>query len=324
MNASRRAFALTALTSMALARPALAQGYPDRPVRLVVPYPPGGTADAVGRLIAERMAPLLGQPVIVENRSGSGGMIGADSVAKAAPDGYTLLLGLNGPISINPAIRSSMPYDPLKDFAPVTLICEIPGLLGVPASLQANSIADLVALEKARPGSISFASQGTGTTGHLTGELLNVLSGVNMTHVPYRGTSQAMGDLLAGRVQSTWDLPTVLMPQQEAGRMRIIAVATRERLPSLANVATVVEQGYPQLVYATWVGMLAPANTPQPILDKLNAVNQRVLAEPEVQQKLVSYGARASGVALAAYRDYLAAEIAKWRDVAQRAHVSVD
>ncbi len=324
MFASRRAFALAALSSIGLALPASAQSFPDRPVRLVVPYPPGGTADAVGRLIAERMAPLLGQPVIVENRSGSGGMIGAEFVAKAAPDGYTLLLGLNGPISINPAIRTSMPYDPLKDFAPVTLICEIPGLLGVTGSLPANSIADLIALEKARPGSISFASQGIGTTGHLTGELLNVLAGVGMTHVPYRGTSQAMGDLLAGRVQSTWDLPTVLMPQREGGRMRIIAAASRERLPELPDVATVVEQGFPALVYATWVGMLAPANTPQPVLDRLNAVNQRVLAEPEVQQKLVSFGARGSGIALGAYRDYLAAEIAKWRDVAQRANVTVE
>lgn len=324
MIRSLRAVALTAMFSFCLPVLAVAQSFPDRPIRLVVPYPPGGTADAVGRMMAEAMSKLLPQPVVVENRSGSGGMIGAESVARSTPDGHTLLLGLNGPISINPAIRASMPYDPLKDFAPLTLICEIPGLLGVPTSLPANSIADLVAMERARAGSVSFASQGIGTTGHLTGELVNVLGNVSMTHVPYRGTAQAMGDLLSGRVQSTWDLPTVLIPQRESGRMRIIAVATRERLPELPDVATVVEQGFPTLAYATWVGMLAPAGTPQPILERLNTVNQQILADPAVRQRLVSFGARASGIALGAYREYLTAEIAKWRDVAQRAQVRVE
>ena len=304
--------------------PAGAQDFPTKPIRLIVPYPPGGTADAVGRMLAEQLSRELGQNVVVDNRSGSGGMIGAEAVSKAAPDGYTLLLGLNGPISINPAIRTSMPYDPLKDFAPVTLICEIPGLLGVPANLPVHNIDELVAMERKKPGSVSFASMGTGTTGHLTGELLNVLSKTQTTHVPYRGTSQAMGDLLSGRVQYTFDLPTVLIPQQQAGTLRIIAAAAPKRLADLPNVPTVAEEGYPTLVYSTWVGMLAPAGTPRAVLERLNAANTRILADPEVQKKLAAFGATPGGVSLDAYKAYLAAEIAKWKDVAQRANVVVD
>lgn len=317
------AFAI-ALFGPGSAPQAQGQSYPNRPIRLIVPYPAGGTADAVGRMLAEQMAKELGQSVVVDNRSGSGGMIGAEAVAKAAPDGYTLLLGLNGPISINPAIRTSMPYDPLRDFAPVTLICEIPGLLGVPVGLPVRNIGELVAMERQRPGSISFASMGTGTTGHLTGELLNVLTDTQMTHVPYRGTSQAMGDLLAGRVQYTFDLPTVLIPQREAGTLRIIAAASRQRLPELPDVPTVAEEGYPTLVYSTWVGMLAPANTPRALVERLHAVNRRILADPETQRRLASFGAQPGGLGLDEYRAYLAEEIAKWRDVAQRAHVVVD
>jgi tripartite-type tricarboxylate transporter receptor subunit TctC len=304
--------------------PAASQGYPNRPIRLIVPYPPGGTADAVGRMLAEQMARELGQNVVVDNRSGSGGMIGADAVAKSPPDGYTLLLGLNGPISINPAIRTSMPYDPLRDFVPVTLICEIPGLLGVPATLPVHSIGDLVAMERQHPGSVSFASMGTGTTGHLSGELLNVLTSTRTTHVPYRGTSQAMGDLLSGRVQYTFDLPTVLIPQQQAGTLRIIATASPRRLPELPDVPTVAEQGYPTLVYSAWVGMLAPAGTSREVAQRLHDANRRILANPDTQRRLASFGAQPGGLGLDEYRTYLAAEIAKWKEVAQRAHVVTD
>lgn len=322
-TAPRRRVLATALAA-ALPLPAFAQAFPSRPVRIVVPYPAGGTADAVGRLVAEHMRNGLGQSVVVENRAGAGGMLGAEQVARSAPDGYTLLLGLNGPISINPAIRTDMTYDPLRDLAPLTLLCEIPGLLGVTKALPANSIAELVALAKRSPGSIAFASQGSGTTGHLVGELLNVLGQVEMQHTPYRGTAPAMTDLIAGRVQFTFDLPPVLLPQQQAGTLRIIATSSRRRLSYLPDVATVTEQGFPDLTYFAWVGMLAPAGTPEPILQRLHAENLRILALPEVKERLATFGAEPSGLGLAEYRSYLAAEIVKWRNVARQANVKPD
>ncbi|MBD0271291.1 MAG: tripartite tricarboxylate transporter substrate binding protein, partial [Acetobacteraceae bacterium] len=296
----RRTLAAAALAASipARSRPQPAAGgagFPSRPLRLVVPFPPGGPNDLIGRVLAQKLSALLGQPVVVENRSGSGGVVGTDAVAKAAPDGHTVAVTSAGALAIAPNLVASMPYQVGRDLAPVALVATVPELLAAHPSVPANSLAELVAHAKASPGRLNFASSGNGSMPHLAGEALRFAAGVEIVHVPYRGAAPAVTDLVAGQVQVMFaDLP-VLLPQVRSGALRAIALAGRERAPLLPEVPTTAEAGMPQVLAENWYGLVAPARTPDPVLAALRDATARALRDPEVEATLRDQGARAAG-----------------------------
>jgi tripartite-type tricarboxylate transporter receptor subunit TctC len=280
----RRVLALAAVASApaaALAQPAGA-GFPDRPLRLVVPFPPGGPNDVIARVLARKMSALLGQPVVVENRSGGGGVVGTDAVAKSAPDGHTVAVTSAGALAIAPNLVQSMPYQVGRDLAPVALVATVPELLAVHPGVPADTLAGLVAHAKARPGRLNFASSGNGSMPHLAGEALRFAAGVEIVHVPYRGAAPAVTDLMAGQVQMMFaDLPVLLGPVGW-GALRAIALAGAGRSPLLPDVPTTAEAGLPQVLAENWYGMVAPARTPEPALAALREAAARALRDPEV------------------------------------------
>ena len=270
---------------------AQAQDYPTRPIRMVIAYPPGGPTDFVGRLMAEKLKDLLGQSVIIENKAGASGTIGADFVAKAEPDGHTLFFTTVGAVAITPHMRASMPYDAVKDFAPVSLVVRNTTVLVVRSDSPVKSARDLAALAKEKPDTIPFASTGIGTTPHLALELFQSAAGVKFLHVPYRGAAPALTDLLGGQMQAFFADAPVLMPQIEAGKIRPLAAASDRRNPALPNVPTLGELGYPDTQSDNWYGVLAPAKTPPAVIAKLNKAIATALADPELRRKLVDSGA---------------------------------
>ena len=310
-----------------LAAPALAQQeWPARPVKLVVAYPPGGSTDIVARLLAERLSRAWGQPVIVENRAGASGTLGADAVAKSAPDGYTLLLGASSEMAIARVTFRQLPYDPTRDFAPIARTSEQPFLLLVNAAMPVQSVADLVALAKARPGTLNYASFGQGTSTHLMGELFRVGTGIEITHVPYRGSAPGIADLIAGQIQMSFDTvpagaPHLSSPGGPGGKLRALAFTHASRSAAAPQVPTTAEVGFPQLVGSTWSALVAPVGTPEAIQRRIAADVARIKAEG-FNAALVERGiepvAASSGEEA---RAFFAAEYAKWADVAQRAGV---
>ncbi|OVZ57374.1 hypothetical protein CDO44_18400 [Pigmentiphaga sp. NML080357] len=258
---------------------------PTKPVRIIVPIV-GSTNDVLGRLVASKLEGILGQPVIVENKPGAGGNIGADLVAKSAPDGYTLLVGYNGPIAINKTLFDNMPYDPVTDLAPITLAVSSPQYLVVNPNLPVKSVAELVAWSKAHPGKLSYGSVATGSASHLTMEMLNEASGLGATHVPYRGASPALVDLVAGNVQAAFMVPGNVQQYVKEGRLKLLASTGEKRFPSTPEIPTMIEAGYPNFVATSWIGFLAPAGTPRKIIDRYNKEIVRILHMPDVQQKL--------------------------------------
>jgi tripartite-type tricarboxylate transporter receptor subunit TctC len=301
-----------------LAAPARAQNYPDRPVRIVVPYPAGGTTDILARLVGQKVGERLGQPFVIENRSGATGVIGSEHVARSAPDGHTLLMGVNGPITISPAFRRDMPYEPLRAFAPVTLVASVAKLLVVNPQLPVRSVAELVAYAKARPGQLSFASSGTGATGHLAGEMFKLRAGLDIVHVPYRGGAPAMADVIAGRVAMQFEVLTQLLPQVRGGQLRALAVTSAERLPTLPDIPTVAEQGFPGFESRTWFGLLAPAGTPPAIVRRLRDEVVQVLTTPEMVQFLREQGADPIGNTPEQFAAFLREDTERWADVVRR------
>jgi len=301
-----------------LAAPARAQRFPDRPVRIVVPYPAGGTTDILARLVGQKVGERLGQPFVIENRSGATGVIGSEHVARAAPDGHTLLMGVNGPITISPAFRRDMPYEPLRAFAPVTLVASVAKLLVVNPQLPVRNVAELVAYAKARPGQLSFASSGTGATGHLAGEMFKLRAGIDIVHVPYRGGAPAMADVIAGRVAMQFEVLTQLLPQVQAGQLRALAVTSAERLPTLPDIPTVAEQGFPGFESRTWFGLLAPAGTPPAIVRRLRDEVVQVLTAPEMVQFLREQGADPIGNTPEQFAAFLREDTERWADVVRR------
>src|ERR1700681_275677 len=254
---------------------ALAQAYPTRSIRLVVPFPPAGTTDILAREVAQRLSVSLGQSVIIDNRPGAAGNIGSDLVAKSAPDGYTLLMGTVGTHAINPSLYARMPYDHVKDFVPIVLVAGVPNVLEVTPSLPVNSVADLIKLAKEKPGQLNFASSGSGTSIHLSGELFKTMAGVDMVHVPYKGSAPALIDLMGGQVQLMFDNLPSSLAQIKAGKLRAIAVTSAQRAPALPNVPTIAESGLPGFEASSWFGLLAPAGTPAAVVARINAdVNQ--------------------------------------------------
>jgi tripartite-type tricarboxylate transporter receptor subunit TctC len=307
-----------AITALALAPwTASAQGsYPSRPITLVVGFSAGGTTDIVARLIADEMRKTWGQPVVIDNKPGAGGNIGAAAVANAKPDGYTLLIASVGPLAINASLYAHMPYDNLRDFTPVSLIVHVPNMLVVnPVAMPVNSFAEFVALVKAHPGKYFFASTGTGTSSHLSGEELKVMAGVDITHVPYKG-AVALNDLLSGQ-QVHFMFATIpsVIEFVRAGRLRALAVTSKERSAAVPEIPTVAESGFPDFEASSWFGLLGPADMPRDIVAKLQAEVVRVLKIPAIRDKLISQGADPVGSTAEDFAAYIRAETTKWAKV---------
>jgi len=321
----RVAVAIAAIMSIGIVAPAAAQAtYPTKPVRLVVPFPPGGTTDILARAVAQKLSEAWGQQVIVDNRPGAGGNIGSELVAKSAPDGYTLLMGTVGTHAINPSLYAKMPYDHVKDFTPVILVAGVPNVLVVNPSLPVNSVTELIAYGKANPNKLNFASSGNGTSIHLSGELFRTMTGVQMTHVPYKGSSPALTDLIAGQVQLMFDnLPSSLQ-FIKAGKLRALAVTSAERSSALPDVPTLAESGLPGFEASSWFGVLAPAGTPNDVIVKLNTAIAGWLATADAKEKLAAQGAIAAGGAPDAFVRHIAAESNKWAKVVKASGAHVD
>ena len=305
---------------------AAAQGsYPNRPITMVVGFTAGGSTDIVTRLVAEEMRKTWGQPVVVDNRPGAGGNIGAAIVAKAKPDGYTLLVGSVGPLAINASLYSNMPYDNLKDFTPVTLIVHVPNMLVVnPAAMPVNSFAEFVALVKANPGKYFFSSTGTGTSSHLSGELLKAMAGLDATHVPYKG-SVALNDLLSGeQVHFMFATIPSVIELVRAGRLRALAVTSKTRSAAVPDIPTIAELGYPDFEASSWFGLLGPAELPRDIVVALQAEVVRALKVPELRAKLVQQGADPVGSTPEEFAAYMRTETAKWAKVVKASGAKAD
>jgi len=307
----------------ALGCPADAQDWPTKQVNLIVPFSAGGTTDLFGRLLANYMHQKFGQPFIVENRAGAGGNLGAAAVAKAAPDGYTFLVGTVSTHAINPFIYSKLPYDTVKDFQPVSLIARLPNILVVHPSLPANNVAELIAHLKANPEKLSYGSSGTGTSIHLAAELFKIKTGTTMTHVPFRSSGDIMNNLTGGHINLAFDNITLAWPQVRAGRLRALAVSSTERSAIAPDVPTVADT-IPGFEATSWHGVFAPAGTPKPIVDKMAAEMKRILDLPEVKDKLFEIGAVASPMTPEEFARFIDAERAKWQDVVKAAGVKVD
>jgi tripartite-type tricarboxylate transporter receptor subunit TctC len=292
-----------------------AQDFPNRPIRMVIAFPPGGPTDFVGRLVADKVKDILGQSVIIENKAGANGALGADAVAKSPPDGYTLFLTTVGAVAITPHMRNDLPYDVLRDFAAVTLVVRNTTVVVVRADSPASSAKDLAAMAKAKPGEIAFASTGVGSTTHLVLELFQTAAGVKFVHVPYRGAAPALTDLLGGQVQAfSGDVP-VLIPQITAGKVKAIGAASGQRNPRLPDVPTLAEQGYVDTSSDNWYGLLAPAKTPHAIIAKLNDAFARAINDPVVKQKLIDSGAVPVADRPEQFSQFLKEELQRWGKV---------
>jgi tripartite-type tricarboxylate transporter receptor subunit TctC len=292
-----------------------AQDFPNRPIRMVIAFPPGGPTDFVGRLVADKVKDILGQSVIIENKAGANGALGADAVAKSPPDGYTLFLTTVGAVAITPHMRNDLPYDVLRDFAAVTLVVRNTTVVVVRADSPASSAKDLAAMAKAKPGEIAFASTGVGSTTHLVLELFQTAAGVKFVHVPYRGAAPALTDLLGGQVQAfSGDVP-VLIPQITAGKVKAIGAASGQRNPRLPDVPTLAEQGYVDTSSDNWYGLLAPAKTPHAIIAKLNDAFARAINDPVVKQKLIDSGAVPVADRPEQFSQFLKEELERWGKV---------
>jgi tripartite-type tricarboxylate transporter receptor subunit TctC len=314
---------LAALLALSAAA-AGAQTYPSKPIRLVVPFPAGGSLDVVARAIGQKLSEAWGQPIVVDNRPGAGGNIGADLVAKSRPDGYTILEGALSTHAVNVSLYSRMPYDPVRDFDPITLVAVTPNVLVLNPSVPANNVKELIAYAKANPGKLSFASGSNGSAGHLAGELFKTEAGVDMVHVPYKGAAPAMQDLLAGRVQLMFDNLANSMQQVRAGKLRALAVTTARRSTLVPDLPTLSEAGLPGFDISTWWGFLAPAGTPREIVAKWNAEVARILATPEMKAFFAQQGAEPSPTSPEAFGAMIQSEIAKYAKIVKASGAKVD
>ena len=302
---------------------ALAQPYPSKPIRMIVPFPAGGIADLYARLIGQRVADAWGQPVLVENRTGAGGNIGADAVAKSAPDGYTLVMGSFGTHAVNVSLFSSMPYDPVRDFAPIALVLEAEGLLVVHPSVPAKNVSELIAHARANAGKLTFASAGMGTASHLAGELFKTMAKIEMTHVPYKGNVPAITDLLAGQTSLLFGTMPTVLPHAKAGKLRALATIGSRRSAAAPELPTVAET-LPGFEVNNWVGLLAPAATSADIVRRWNAEVSKIMQGADIQQRLLVEGARYSPNTPEQFGAFIKSEIAKWAPVVKASGARVD
>jgi tripartite-type tricarboxylate transporter receptor subunit TctC len=323
---SRMKIFSTLLTGLALLFSpiaAAAQDFPTKPIKLIVPFPAGGPNDIIARVVGQRMSELIKQPVVIDNRGGQGGVLGTDAAAKAAPDGYTIAISSAGALAISPSMQT-IAYDTLKDLAPVTLVATVPEMLVVATNVPASNMSELVALAKAQPGKLNFASSGPGSLPHLAGELLKLTAKIDIVHVPYRGAAPAVNDLLGQQVQMVFlDLP-ILLPQIRAGTLRPIAIGSPQRAPTAMEVPTMAEAGMPDLRIENWYGMVAPAGTPAPIVATLNRIALEAMRDPAVKEKLASQGATLIGDTPEHFRGFIDSEIAKWAGVIKDAGVATE
>jgi tripartite-type tricarboxylate transporter receptor subunit TctC len=300
-----------------------AQDFPNRAITIIVPQPPGGGTDIISRIVAQQLSLQLGKPVVVENKPGAGTLVGTDAAAKAAPDGYTLLAGLTANMAVNPSLFKTLSYDPIRDFVPVGMMAEFPFVLVVSNNFPAKSVKELLALAKAKPGEINFASAGNGTGQHLSAELFKLMAGVDMTHVPYRGAAPAYSDVISGRTPVFFDNLASGLGQIKGGAVRALAVTGKERSPLLPDVPTIAEAGVPGYQNYVWFGLWAPKKTPQPVVEKLYAEIRKAVATPSVKERIMKDAGVPMDTALKDIEPLEKAEIAKWADVVKRAHIQV-
>ena len=324
-NAPRLLLAgLTLAAAGALPTVVLAQNYPVKPVTIVVPFAPGGTTDILARIVGQGLQTELGQPFVVDNRAGAGGNIGASLAAKAAGDGYTLFMGTVGTHAINQALYKKMPFDPVKDFAPISRVATVPNLLVAHPSQPYKTVKELIAYAKANPGKVTFGSPGSGASPHVSGELFKSLTGTDMLHVPYKGSAPAMTDLLGGQIAIMFDNMPSAIQHVRSGKLRPIAVTTAKRSPELPDIPTIAEAGVPGYEAMSWFGLFAPAATPKPVLDRLNAALVKVLNQPDVKKKIAEQGGDVVAETPAQFAAFIKSETAKWGKVVKDSGATVD
>jgi tripartite-type tricarboxylate transporter receptor subunit TctC len=323
---NRKAFAIIAIVALAAIGPsqALAQAYPTKPVRLVVPFPPGGSTDIVARIVAQKLGERIGQPLVVENRGGAGGTIGTDAVAKAAPDGYVLGFASTSTHAVAPAVYAKLPYDPIKDFAPISLVAVTPYLLVVNPKVPVNSLKEFVAYVKPQPGKFNYASAGTGSTTHLAMEMLKSAAGLFILHIPYNGNGPAGTAVIAGDVEFLFGSLPAVLPHAKSGRVRALAVGTPKRSPSLPDVPTVAESGFPGFDASLWLAVMAPAGTPAPVIDRLNKEIVAVVRSPDAADALNKAGAEPTTSTPADLANMVKVGIQKYAAAVKRAGVKLE
>ncbi len=312
-----------AVQSQSAAAVAAASDYPNKPVKLIVPYPPGGGTDVIARIVQERFQAQLGQPVVIDNRGGAAGSIGTELAAKSVADGYTVLFTLSSH-TINPAIYAKLPFDTQKDFEPVAMVASLPQILVANPSFPANNVAELVALAKAKPGTLSFATVGNGSPGHLAGELLKLRTGTQMTHIPYRGGGPAVADVLGGQVPLLWVSIPAAAQFVKSGKLKALAVSTQKRSAAFPEVPTMQEAGVPDFEVDSWYAVFVPAKTPRAVIDKLNRVVNTVVREPEIRDKLLAQGSEGVGGTPEDLGKVVSAELPRWNKLARQANIKVD
>lgn len=324
MSKISRLISIAVVSLLVLTMQATAEHYPDRVVRIVNPYPPGGSVDVMARILAQKLSDNLGQQFIVENRSGGGGNTGSDYVAKAEPDGYTLLFTAPGPLTVNQTLYTKLAFDPAKDFAPIALFATAPIVLIVNPAVPANNVQELIALAKREPGKINFASAGNGTTNHLSGELFKSRANIDIVHVPYRGAGPAMNDIVGGHVQMFFDLMPVVLPQIATGKVRALANAGAKPPSALPDVPTIAEQGLAGFDASSWYGLVAPARTPEPVLAKLRDEVAKALKAPDMIARIHELGSEPGTVFGSDFGAFMAAETRKWADVIRTSGAKAD
>ncbi|MES2562457.1 MAG: tripartite tricarboxylate transporter substrate binding protein [Pseudomonadota bacterium] len=325
MRAWTRSAAAVILTACGFATVGFAQSdYPTRPIRYIVPFPPGGGTDILSRLVASKLTERLGWQIVVDNRAGAGGNIGLDAGAKATPDGYTMVMGQTSNLTINPSLYAKLPYDSLRDFTPVSVVASSPIAFMIAAKSPYRTLADLIAAAKAKPAELTFSTTGNGTVGHLSGELMQRTAGIKLVHVPYKGSAQALPDLLGGRIHVFLASLETAMPQLKAGAIRTLAVTSAQRVPAVPDIPTVAESGYRGFETTTWYGILVPKGTPQPIVAKLGTEVTKVLESADVRERMAANGGATIKPGPAAFDALLKSELAKWSRVIKEAGVKLE
>jgi tripartite-type tricarboxylate transporter receptor subunit TctC len=321
MSMIRRRFigGIAAASALGAAGPAFARSYPTKAVRMIVPFPAGGPTDVQARIVAQWLADGFGQPVVVENRGGAGGMLGSIAVAKSPPDGYTLLMGASGPHAVGVLMRKEPPYDPLKDFTPLSLVSYSPLILVVHPSVKANSLQELIALLKSQPGKFNYGSFGSGTMAHLAGELFRIMANVDIVHVPYKGSAPALIDLVAGHIPMMFDTIITSLPHVKAGRLRGLAVTKPTRSAAIPELPTMSEAGLPGFQAVSWIGLMGPAGMPKTIVDRISSDMVKMFADHGLRQRLMDAGAEPVGSSAAEFAAYMKAELERWKPVVKAA-----
>jgi tripartite-type tricarboxylate transporter receptor subunit TctC len=319
-----RALALATFVIVGMLGSAAAQTYPNRPVRIVAPFPAGGLADVLARAVAEPLTKSLGQPFVIENRTGAGGNVGAEIVANAAPDGYTLMMSSAGILSINQFLYATMPFDANTAFAPISLVADMPMLLVVHPKTGVTTVKDFLALARSKPGGLNFGSAGNGTTGHLGLELFTSMTGLKITHIPYRGAAPSVTDLLAGQLDGLFDNPPTVLPHIQSGAIRALGVASKNRVDFLPDVPTIDAAGVPSYEASSWFGLVAPARTPTDIITKISTVAADGLHQPQAQARFKDLGARLVGDTPAEFDRYIRAERTKWEKIVKSAGIRLE